>query len=194
MRIDLQHSRPTALIASPDCHYPGGKVRQKLPSHVVTTALFGGAANEFRYRLSRRWADGKDVLFIMMNPSTADLEVDDPTVAKCGRLARRWGYAGLTVGNTFAYRATVQSRLTEVPDPVGPDNDHHLLEMAREAAMTVFAYGTPKHPRLRSRGPEVVRMIRAIGGKPYVLKLSKQGIPYHPLYLSEGLVPFIWNE
>ena len=102
----------------------------------------------------------------MMNPSTADLEVDDPTVAKCGRLARRWGYAGLMVGNTFAYRATVQSRLAEVPDPIGPDNDRHLLEMAREAAMTVFAYGTPKHPSLRSRGPEVVRMIRAIGASP----------------------------
>jgi hypothetical protein len=183
---------PAGLTAIPDPHDPGGKIRQKLASDVVTTALFGGPNNEFRYRLSRQWGIGAHILFIMMNPSTADLEVDDPTVAKCGRLARRWGYAGLTVGNTFAYRATVQSRLAEVPDPVGPDNDRHLVEMARDAAMTVFAYGTPKHPALRARGPEVVRIVRAAGGQSYVLKLSKQGIPYHPLYLSEGLVPFLW--
>ena len=184
----------TTPATLPDPHDPGGRVRQKLASDVVTTALFGGPNNEFRYRLSRRWGTGAHILFIMMNPSTADLEVDDPTVAKCGRLARRWGYAGLTVGNTFAYRATVQNRLAEVPDPVGPDNDHHLVEMAREAAMTVFAYGTPKHPALRARGPEVVRMIRAAGGRSYVLRLSKQGIPYHPLYLSEDLVPFLWLD
>ncbi len=177
----------------PDLHDPGGKVRQKLASDVVTTALFGGSANEFRYRLSRRWGPGAPVLFIMMNPSTADLEVDDPTVAKCGRLARRWGYGCLTVGNTFAYRATAQSRLAEVPDPIGPENDRHLLDMAREAAITVFAYGTPKHKMLRSRGPDVARMIRATGIEPRVLKLSKDGIPYHPLYLSEGLLPFVWN-
>jgi hypothetical protein len=177
----------------PDSHDPGGKVRQKLPSDVVTTAVFGGSTGEFRYRLSRSWGTGGHVLFIMMNPSTADLQVDDPTVAKCGRLARRWGYAGVTVGNTFAYRATIQSRLAEVPDPIGPDNDHHLLEMAREAAMTIFAYGTPKHKALRSRGPEVVRMIQAGGGQAHVLKLSKDGIPYHPLYLSEALLPFPWH-
>lgn len=171
-------------------HDPGGKVRHVLRAGIITTALFDGPMNEFRYRLSRRWSEGPSVLFIMMNPSTADLEVDDPTVAKCGRLARRWGYAALLVGNTFAYRATAQDRLAQVPDPVGPDNDRHLLEMSREAAMTVFAYGTPKHKRLRSRGLEVARMI---GGTVHVLKLSKDGIPYHPLYLSESLVPFVWT-
>jgi hypothetical protein len=179
-------------ILRPDPHDPGGKVRQRLASDVVTTALFGGAGNEFRYRLSRQWGDGAHVLFIMMNPSTADLEVDDPTVAKCGRLARRWGYGGVMVGNTFAYRATVQSRLAEVPDPIGPENDRHLLDMAREAAKTIFAYGTPKHKMLRARGPAVVRMIRSEGIETHVLRLSKDGVPYHPLYLSENLVPFAW--
>jgi hypothetical protein len=186
-------SEGTALSALIDPHDPGGKVRQKLPEGVATTAVFGGAGNEFRYRLSRRWGDGPWILFIMMNPSTADLAVDDPTVAKCGRLARRWGDGGLLVGNTFAYRATAQDRLAAAADPVGPENDTHLLDMAREAAMTVFAYGTPKHPRLRARGPEVARMIRADGIQPYVLRLSKDGVPYHPLYLSESLVPVAWE-
>lgn len=84
-----------------------------------------------------------------MNPSTADPMVDDPTVAKCGRFARRWGYGGLLVGDTFAYRATDQARLAEIEDPVGPDNDNHLLTMAAEASLVVFAYGKPKHRTLR---------------------------------------------
>lgn len=181
------------MNSRPDPHDPGGKVRHKLASDIITTALFGGPNNEFRYRLSRHWGVGPHVLFIMMNPSTADLEVDDPTVAKCGRLARRWGYAGVTVGNTFAYRATEQGRLAEVADPIGPDNDRHLLAMAQDAAMTIFAYGTPKHKALRSRGPAVAGMIRASGREAHVLKLSKDGIPYHPLYLSESLLPFVWT-
>jgi hypothetical protein len=59
--------------------------------------------------------------------------------------------------------------------------------------MTVFAYGTPKFKQLRARGLDVARMIRADGIETHVLRLSKDGVPYHPLYLSEGLVPFVWN-
>ena len=177
---------------TPDAHDPGGKVRQRLPTDVVASALFGGAANEYRYRLTRHWGTGAHVLFIMMNPSTADLRVDDPSVAKCGRLARRWGYAGVAVGNTFAYRATEQARLAQVADPVGPDNDRHLLLMAQEAAMTIFAYGTPRHKALRSRGPDVARLLRSAGIVAHVLKLSKDGVPYHPLYLSEAVRPVPW--
>ena len=88
------------------------------------------------------------VLFVMMNPSTADPYVDDPTVAKCQRYARAWGYGTLWVGNTFAYRATNQKDLMHVADPVGPENDTWLLKMAAEAGMIVLAYGKP-HLQLR---------------------------------------------
>src|SRR5689334_11732215 len=119
-------------------HDPGGKVRIPLPSHVLGHALFGGAANEYRYRLTRTWGTSSYVLFVMMNPSTANPSEDDPTVAKCRRLAVRWGYGGLHVGNTFAYRATDQNRLAQVPDPIGPDNDAHLLDLAKESALVVL--------------------------------------------------------
>jgi hypothetical protein len=97
-------------------------------------------------------------MFVLMNPSTADPLVDDPTVAKCRRLAVKWGYGRMHVGNTFAYRATDQGRLTEVEDPTGPDNDQHLLEMAMDSAKVIFAYGQPKHRRLKDRGPAVVKL------------------------------------
>ena len=118
-------------------HDPGGKVRLALPDGTVGSAAFGGKRQEYRYRLSRTWdAKKPHLMLVMMNPSTADPRVDDPTVAKCGRYARAWRYGGVyDVGNTFAYRTTDQKRLMQVPDPIGPDNDAHLIKMAKEAAV-----------------------------------------------------------
>jgi hypothetical protein len=175
-------------------HDPGGKVSIPLPGHVRGSALFGGTAREYRYRLSRSWGTEGRVLFVMMNPSTADPSADDPTVAKCRRFAVKWGFGGMYVGNTFAYRATDQSRLAQIPDPVGPFNDRHLLAMASDSALVVFAYGQPKHRILRARGPAVARLLRdQCGVCPHVLRLSKNGTPYHPLYLPETLQPVVWK-
>jgi len=91
-------------------HDPGGKVRLAVSPGIRSMAVFGGASDEYRYRLCRTWdATKPHAMFVMMNPSTAYPLVDDPTVAKCGRFARAWGYGGLYVGNTFAYRATDQN-------------------------------------------------------------------------------------
>jgi hypothetical protein len=78
----------------------------------------------------------------MMNPSMAEICVDDPTVAKVTRMARYWccGMFGtLLVGNCFAYRAADQDFLAAVTDPIGPDNDAHLLAMAGETDLVVIA-------------------------------------------------------
>lgn len=176
-------------------HDPGGKVRLAVYAGATSTAEFGGKHNEYRYTLKRIWDEAKPhILFVMMNPSTADIDVDDPTVAKCGRLARKWGYGGLYVGNTFAYRATEQKRLLEVEDPVGPENDRYLIEMARDSDVVVFAYGTPVDKRLRARGEQVARLLcEKASVTPQVLRLSKQGIPWHPLYLPETVVPVEWK-
>lgn len=176
-------------------HDPGGKVRLAVYAGAVSTAKFGGESNQYRYTLKRVWDATKPmILFVMMNPSTADVDVDDPTVAKCGRLARKWGYGGLYVGNTFAYRATEQKRLLEVDDPVGPENDRYLLKMAKDSEVVIFAYGTPVDKRLRPRGEQVAKLLREKAGvKPQVLRLSKQGVPWHPLYLPESVLPVEWT-
>ena len=176
-------------------HDPGGKVRLALPDGTVGAAIFGGKRQEYRYRLSRTWdAEKPHVMFVMMNPSTADPLVDDPTVAKCGRFARAWRYGGVYVGNTFAYRTTDQKRLMQVPDPVGPENDAYLIEMAKEAAIVVFSYGQPCHATLRPRGLALARLLmKEAGVKPHTLRLAKNGTPWHPLYLPETLKPFVWQ-
>src|ERR1700733_12285555 len=146
-------------------HDPGGKVRLALKHDVKSSAVFGGRSKEYRYRLTRTWdAEKPHAMFVMMNPSTADPLVDDPTVAKCGRFARAWGYGGIYVGNTFAYRATDQKHLRLVADPIGPDNDKHLVAMAKASHLVVFAYGQPGHRSLAPRGQLVARLLMKKAG------------------------------
>ena len=65
----------------------------------------------------------------------------------------------MVAANTFAYRCTDQKRLTETLDPIGPDNDKHIMDMAKKAGIVVFAYGKPRHRQLRSRGAVLARIL-----------------------------------
>jgi hypothetical protein len=188
-KVDMAISKDGA-----PAHDPGGKARRALKDGVTGTAVFGGANNKYRYRLTRTWDKAKPCpLFVLMNPSTADPFSDDPTVAKCCKFAKAWGYGGILVANTFAYRCTDQKRLLQITDPIGPDNDRHILEMAKQAAIVVFAYGDP-HKSLRSRGPALAKLLIEKGHvTPQILSLGNKGTPKHPLYLKETLKPVIWK-
>ena len=90
---------------------------------IVQSADFS-ACGTYRYALRRIWLPAApQVLFIGLNPSTADEKSDDPTIRRCLGFARSWGYGGLIVANLFAYRATAPSALREARDPIGPLND-----------------------------------------------------------------------
>lgn len=60
----------------------------------------------YRWTLQRRWAAGERVCWIMLNPSTADAERDDPTVLRCMAFSRSWGYGGLIVVNLYPFRSS----------------------------------------------------------------------------------------
>lgn len=171
-------------------HHVGGSRPLKLAEDITSTAIYGGPQDCYRYTLRRVWDEQRPtIMWLMMNPSVATEFGDDRTVAKCQRYARAWGYGGMFVGNSFAYRCTDQKRLLEMPDPVGPDNDAHLLDMARQADLVVLAYGSPQAKGLRARGTEVARMLAHHGIKVTALRLSKSGRPEHPLYLPAALTP-----
>jgi len=187
-------------------HDPGGKVRQRVQDGITSAAVFGGPGDCYRYSLRRSWdmplireggldapAAGAMVNFVMMNPSTADEQVNDPTVKRCQDYARRWGYSGLIVTNTFAYRATDQLRLAEVEDPVGPENDEWILREAKSAALVVMAYGAPKVRKLQRRGYYVANMLRGAGILPHVFRLGADGAPVHPLYQRADAVLLPWE-
>jgi hypothetical protein len=116
-------------------------------------------------------------MFIMLNPSTADALVDDPTVRRCIGFARSWGYGGLYVGNLFAYRTSQPMELKQARDPVGPRCDRWLKLMMRKSKRVVAAWGV--HGEYRDRASDVAYML----DEYYVLGLTRDGHPRHPLYL-----------
>lgn len=140
----------------------------------------------YRYRLTRTWEETLPVLFwIMLNPSTADADVDDPTVRRCVGFARSFGCGGIDVRNLFAYRATDPSQLLLVKDPVGPDNDpHHIMALATrcKSGPVVAAWGTKGS--LLDRAERVLYLLKNWGVALHCLGKTKDGHPKHPLYLS----------
>jgi hypothetical protein len=129
-------------------------------------------------------------------PEQRRANTDDRTIAKCCRFACAWGeYGGIVVVNIFAYRCTDQKRLIgEVSDLIGPDNDRHIIEEAKKAAIVVFAYGKPQRKALRPRGKELARLlIEKAHVNPHILSLGKDETPKHPLYLKKTLKPVEWN-
>lgn len=168
-------------------HDPGGKVRPAWPADSSVTAVFS-ECQQYRYQLREIWDPARPlVLWLLMNPSVACTDYSDPTLRKTGKFARSWGYGGQLVGNVHAYRATDKNRLLEVADPIGPQNDRMILEMAAEAKTVVLAYGQPPKA-LRQRGQQLSHLLRSHRGLSH-LRLAKDGTPVHPLYLPETLLP-----
>jgi hypothetical protein len=178
-----------------DRHDPGGKVRLKVSGDVVSRAAFS-EDGRYRYTLERRW-DGKPfgspgvVAWLMMNPSTADEQVDDPTVRRARDFSRRWGYGAMVVLNAFALRATKPTMLLEAEDPVGPDNDAAITTWAKQADKVVAAWGLPPKP-LRWRSLDVATLLARAGVQPLALKVTQSGQPSHPLYIAGDTVPVEW--
>ena len=131
----------------------------------------------YRFTLYRRWAEsGDEILFIGLNPSTADEAHNDPTVWRCINFARGWGYRGIWLGNIFAWRTTYPDGLDGVHKPVGRGNNLALRVMAERCQKKVYAWGN--HGQLMDRGREVVDML----GPGWCLGINKNGNPKHPLY------------
>jgi hypothetical protein len=145
----------------------------------------------YRYVLWRAWRSGTDtLLWIMLNPSTADdLGNNDPTIERCERRARAWGYGAMTVVNLFALRSTDPKALRAEPDPVGPDNDRHIIERTAGAAMILCAWGAIGAHHARA---DAVRRLLA-GQTLHCLGRTGSGEPAHPLYLpyTRTPIPFL---
>ena len=141
----------------------------------------------YRYKLWRTWDDIRpDVMFIMLNPSTADATADDPTIRRCIGFAHDWGYGGVRVGNLFAWRTPYPQALRSALDPIGRHNDSALCELAEGAALVVAAWGV--HGMWLARAQTVrQRFTRPL----HALGVTKSGEPAHPLRLRRTCTPFL---
>lgn len=168
----------------------GSKKRPGKAGDVVAgTGSRSGAAvlspcGRYRYALTREWAPGRRVAWLMLNPSTADASKDDPTIRKCVGFSTRWGFGRLDVVNVAAFRATDPKALYAARrsgvDVVGPDNAEHIERVLRAADLVVVAWGAND----TSGFPAATDAY--LGGFPRVscLGRTKNGAPNHPLMLA----------
>jgi len=146
----------------------------------------------YRYRLERELkSDGSVACVCMLNPSTADASIDDPTIGRLKAILRTRGFCRMIVVNAFAFRATDPRALRTAVDPVGPENDAHILSAAKECDTFIAAWGN--HATLRGRDQIVRNMVRRVC-PVWAFKITKQDQPYHPLYLPTDVGLQIWHS
>ncbi|WP_247950462.1 DUF1643 domain-containing protein [Streptococcus constellatus] len=142
----------------------------------------------YRYKLSRTWDSTKPtILFIGLNPSIADENVDDPTITRCINFAKDWGYGTLLMANLFAFRSTYPKDIYLIDDPIGKDNDHYLLECVTQSDLIVACWGNNGTYMNREK------VIKELVPNLYCLQKNKNGTPHHPLRLPRNIDPVPFN-
>lgn len=140
---------------------------------------------KYRYRLWRWWGKPPYVLWIMLNPSTADDVVDDPTIRRCVGFTKAWGMGGIEVVNIFALRATDPGELKAADDPIGPRNDEIIGDgLNGPASHRVAAWGVAGGKLAERRAEEIQKRFR-FAFPIDCLGMTRSGAPRHPLYLPK---------
>ena len=151
------------------------------------------ADGRYRFLLTRRTGFGnRAVMFVMLNPSTADAERDDPTIRRCINFAARWERGWLYVVNLSPLRATDPADLLRAgpePEEIWLENVRTILDTSARSDLVVAAWGV--HGQAEGRAQ---RVLAALAGRCEIhcLGTTRAGYPRHPLYLpvTEQLVRF----
>ena len=142
----------------------------------------------YRYRLTRRFGLGRDLVFVMLNPSTADADKDDQTIRKCLGFADRMGYGGIVVVNLYALRSSEPAALWRAAEgeQEGPGNEEAWQSAIRNADV-VLAWGA--HARRFWHMADYVRTFAdQNASRVIVLHRLADGTPAHPLMLPYSCV------
>jgi hypothetical protein len=164
-------------------------LRQNIVAGIEYGAIFD-VYGRYRYSLWRAWsAYHPRIVFVLLNPSTANGQKNDSTIRRCMGFARAWNFWSMEVVNLFAYRAMDYRKLFKVSDPVGEENNRFLMQAVERCSNVVVGWGT--RGTLLGRDLQVMSLLA--GRKDaYCLGITKDGQPRHPLYVKgdTSLVPF----
>jgi len=135
----------------------------------------------YRYSLWRIWDEQLPrALFVLLNPSTADAQQDDPTLRRCLGFACLEGCGSLEIVNLFAYRATQPTQLKMISDPIGDENDQYIAAAAQQATLIILGWGVYGSYLARDRA--ILHLLSS--SQLYCLGLTAKGHPKHPLYCT----------
>ena len=114
----------------------------------------------------------------MLNPSSADENIDDPTTKKVISYSKKWGYGGLHICNLYTYRTTSPKILFDIPKNKRGSNKNEIKKYAKKSSKVVYAWGNKE---------KVPPWLNQMVPNPSFIELSKEGVPKHPLYLKSNL-------
>ena len=144
----------------------------------------------YRYQLTRAWGGHHRMLFVMLNPSTADANIDDRTILRCIGFAEREQFDSMEVVNLYAYRATDPKELKKVLDPEGPRNDYYIMDAVARAEMIVAAWGNNALPFYANSVRRKIEFLKPV----HVFGLTQKRAPFHPLYLKANTPLVKWSD
>lgn len=185
-----QQALPMLGESEPASAPPSGLATHVLaPPPFTTSSAAFDPSRTYRYALVRRWGTGPIVLWIMLNPSSADERTLDPTLTRCLGFSIQWGFDAFSVCNLYALRSPRPAALWRVADPVGPLNDEAIELAIAEADLIVVGWGVHAKPDRVAWISELL----ARSGKPVAcLRVQQDGSPGHPLYIARDTVLRRW--
>lgn len=155
-------------------------------------------AEKYRYLLWRNFTPTPKsrVLFVMLNPSTADHSDSDPTMTKCVGFAKRWEFESMQIVNLFALRSTDPRALRKRPldEIVGPHNDVMIHKAANDSDRIVVAWGANARLLGPLRAEHVIEMLLGCRPKIWSVRLTSKGDPEHPLYVPYEAEPVVYRK
>ncbi len=141
----------------------------------------------YRWTLTRRWGYGGRACWIMLNPSTADAEKDDPTIRSIIKRSQAWSCGGLVVVNLYPYRTSSPKECrmwaTEgepISGGVEKRNRIAVLRAALESRIVIAAWGAA--PWIQTSIVDGIPLLHCIG-------VTQSGAPKHPLARGKHRVP-----
>jgi hypothetical protein len=166
-------------------------MKQETLFAAVERTAWVSECGRYRHALGRHWDRGRGfVLFVGLNPSTADADKDDPTIRRCMRFARDWGYGGIEMCNLFDWRATDPKNLPRTQFAISEKGDAVLRLRALEASRIIAAWGSV--PWAKKRIDLIFKTIFTDEKRWEALRITKHGYPQHPLYVPASVQPLLY--
>lgn len=157
----------------------------------------------YRWTLHRSWikpgALQKMVCWIMMNPSTADAQKDDPTTRMIQGITTRWGYNSLVVVNLFPFRSSspyecckhFENSWTVKSDAADAlqYNKKIIVKTVAVADLIVAAWGNLSYPHWHKWSREIMNAVHQSSPVLHCLGKNASGEPKHPLSRGDHRIP-----